>query len=77
MPSDVYSKNDMKNFLKECMRMKCFKHPNILGLLGMCLNAPDKLPRMVLPFMINGNLKRYLQMSRGYSEINAYPLVSI
>lgn len=75
---DVYSKVDMRNFFEECISMKCFKHPNVVELLGMCLDSPDGIPLMVIPFMANGNLKKYLQQSRGYSyKINTCPNVSM
>ena len=57
--------------------MKSFNHPNIVGLLGMCLDSPDEVPLMVLPFMEKGNLKRYLQECRGFSpRVDIYPMVS-
>lgn len=74
--SDMHSDSSLKNFMDECIRMKSFRHPNILGLLGMCLDSPDMVPSVVLPFMANGNLKNYLQQSRGYSKVHTYPLVS-
>ena len=57
--------------------MKSFKHPNVLGLVGMCLNSPNGVPLMVLPFMANGNLKKYLQQARRYEKIDQYPEASL
>ena len=57
--------------------MKSFKHPNVLGLVGMCLNSPNGVPLMVLPFMANGNLKKYLQLARRYEKIDQYPKASV
>ena len=68
MLSDLYSAADIKNFFDESARMKSFRHPNIVGLTGMCLDSPDGAPRMVLPFMVNGNLKKFLQRSRRFSQ---------
>ena len=53
--------------------MKFFDHPNVLGLVGMCLNSPNGVPLMVLPFMANENLKEYLQQARRYVNIDQYP----
>ena len=47
--------------------MKAFKHPNVVELIGMCLDSPDGFPLMISPFYPNGNLKTYLQKSRGCS----------
>ena len=44
--------------------MKRIKHPNVLGLLGVCLNTEDGLPYIVLPFMENGDLKTILHSKR-------------
>ena len=47
--------------------MKTFKHPNVVELIGMCLDSPDGFPLVISPFYPNGNLKTYLQKSRGCS----------
>lgn len=70
----LHNENELKSFFEESDRMKSFKHPNIVQLLGMCLDSPDGVPLMVLPFIANGNLKIYLQQSRGYSpKLDEYP----
>ena len=57
----------MERFFDECCRMKAFKHPNVVELIGMCLDSPDGFPLMILPLYPNGNLKTYLQKRRGFS----------
>ena len=74
---DTCSEDIIKAFLEECASMKSFKHPNVLGLVGMCLNSPNGVPLMVLPFMANGNLKKYLQQARRYEKIDQYPEASV
>ena len=44
--------------------MKNFKHRNIMGMLGVCLDA-GPAPYLVLPYMANGNLLSYLKKNRG------------
>lgn len=46
--------------------MKKFDHPNILPVIGLCLESDheSRLPFMILPFMINGDLKSYLKNKR-------------
>ena len=46
--------------------MKKLDHPNVLALLGVCLesNYEGRLPFMILPFMVNGDLKSYLKNKR-------------
>ncbi|KAL5479787.1 hypothetical protein EMCRGX_G023365 [Ephydatia muelleri] len=71
----VHSKNELQEIFVESTRMKSFKHPNIVEILGMCLDSPDGVPLMVLPFLVHGNLKSYLQQSRGFSpKLDEYPI---
>ena len=44
--------------------MKDFKHPHVLGLLGVCFDTPDHSPYIILPFMANGSVKTYLRAKR-------------
>ena len=72
----IESDAEIKNFFTECSVMQTLKHPNVLGLLGMCFDSPDKTPLMVLPFMVNGNLKDYLKKHRGPQlQLETYPEV--
>ena len=54
----------MESFLNECVLMKTIDHPNVLGLLGVCLNTKDETPYIILPFMENGDLKSFLLSKR-------------
>ena len=60
-----YNEN-IKSFLNECILMKKLNHPNVLPILGICLesNHESGLPFMLLPFMVNGDLKSYLKKKR-------------
>ena len=46
--------------------MKNFKHKNILGLVGVSVGVENDMarPYIVLPFMANKDLKKYLQSKR-------------
>ena len=44
--------------------MKDFLHDNVLEMVGMCLDAPEGVPYLVLPFMENGSLKEFLKSKR-------------
>ena len=41
--------------------MKDFDHPNVLNALGVGFNTDNRLPFVMLPFMVNGDLKTYLK----------------
>ena len=45
------------------MKMKQFNHPNVMNLIGVCLNA-GPAPYIVMPFMANGSLLSYLRKER-------------
>ena len=45
------------------MKMKQFNHPNVMNLIGVCLNA-GPAPYIVMPFMANGSLLSYLREKR-------------
>jgi proto-oncogene tyrosine-protein kinase Met len=50
----------MQSFLQEALIMKDFHHPNVLTLIGVCLNL-DAMPLVVLPFMQHGDLLTYIR----------------
>ena len=43
--------------------MKSFEHPNVMNLMGVCLDA-GPAPYLILPYMENGNLLSYLKNNR-------------
>ena len=56
----------------EISKMKDFQHPNVMTLIGVCLDAGPGVS-IVMPFMANGSLLNYLKKERGnlyLSEIN-------
>lgn len=58
---DYCSLENLKSILHESTIMKNFDHINVLNILGVGLDADSRLPFILLPFMVNGNLKSYLQ----------------
>ena len=56
--------NDQVNkIMSESVKMKHFDHPNVLHLIGVCLDA-GPAPYVVMPFMANGSLLHYLKKER-------------
>ena len=53
----------VKDLLKECVKMQEFDHPNVLKLLGVCLDG-GPAPYIIMPFMANGSLHSYLKQER-------------
>ena len=62
--TDYDSLEVLECFLNESVLMTNFDHPNVLHILGVGLDPANGLPFIVIPFMINGNLKVYLQNKR-------------
>ena len=56
-----------------------FDHPNVLKLKGVCFNTENGLPVIVLPLMVNGDLKSFLVSKRNNSsaKISVFPTVMI
>ena len=72
------SEEQLHAFLAESLIMKDFHHPHILGLLGVCFDAPDGSPYIVLPFMANGSVKTYLKERRVHpTNFDECPVVSL
>ena len=63
-----FSKNDIDELLKESEKMKSFKHPNVLSLIGVSIDAGEA-PFIVMPFMTNGSLLAYLRKERPHLTI--------
>ena len=43
--------------------MSCFKHSHVMGLIGVCLDA-GSAPFIIMPYMTNGSLLKYLKRER-------------
>ena len=55
----------MKELVAEIATMKIFDHPNVLQLLGVCVDTnDDNMLRAVLPYMTNGDLRNFLKQKR-------------
>ena len=67
----------MKDLVAESAIMKTFHHPNVLPLLGVCIDYDDEdVLKVVIPFMANGDLKAFLKDSR-VSSNNTHDLPAV
>ncbi|CAH2253116.1 tyrosine- kinase Mer [Pelobates cultripes] len=67
MKLDNFSHREIEEFLSEAACMKDFDHPNVINLLGVCLEVgPRRIPKpmVILPFMKYGDLHSFLLSSR-------------
>ena len=59
----LYSKEDVDSIMEESLKMSSFDHPNVLSLIGVCLDL-GQAPHIVMPFMARGSLLSYLKKER-------------
>ena len=48
--------------------MQKFEHPNVLSLIGVCVDAGEA-PYIIMPYMANGSLLTYLRKERPHLTI--------
>ncbi|XP_041090441.1 tyrosine-protein kinase receptor UFO-like isoform X2 [Polyodon spathula] len=64
----ICTRSEMEDFLREAACMKEFDHPNVMKLIGVCLQNVESegypSPVVILPFMKHGDLHSYLLYSR-------------
>ncbi|KAM3931159.1 tyrosine-protein kinase Mer [Leptodactylus fuscus] len=80
MKLDNFSQREIEEFLSEAACMKDFNHPNVINLLGVCLEVgPRRTPKpmVILPFMKYGDLHSFLLSSRIGSGPQHVPLQTL
>ena len=55
----LFSSGDLERLTKEISTMLSFEHPNVMSLLGVCLDG--EMPLLIMPFMSNGNILEYVR----------------
>ena len=61
--SGSFTDEDTQTLIRECVLMHRLDHPNIISLIGLCLDAGPS-PYIILPFMENGSLLSYVKNNR-------------
>ena len=61
--TDKFSTKDITDLVEESLKMKSFDHPNVLHLIGVCIDA-GAAPYLIMPYMLNGSLLSYLRKER-------------
>ena len=59
----LFTATDVESMLAEITKMKDLHHPNVMSLIGVCLDAGPGVS-IVMPFMANGSLLDYLKKER-------------
>ena len=53
-------KFEVEMFVEESLKMSRFRHAHVMGLIGVCLDT-DSAPFIIMPYMANGSLLKYLK----------------
>ncbi|XP_015419273.1 PREDICTED: tyrosine-protein kinase Mer isoform X1 [Myotis davidii] len=80
MKLDNFSQREIEEFLSEAACMKDFSHPNVIRLLGVCIEMGSQgtpKPMVILPFMKYGDLHTYLLYSRLETGSKHIPLQTL
>ncbi|XP_063774171.1 tyrosine-protein kinase Mer [Pseudophryne corroboree] len=80
MKLDNFSQREIEEFLSEAACMKDFNHPNVIKLLGVCIEVgPRRIPKpmVILPFMKYGDLHSFLLSTRIGSGPQHVPLQTL
>ena len=62
MHVDPLNQDGVNDLKKECRIMSGLHHPNVLTLIGVCLDA--ETPYIIMPLMERGSLLMYLRSDR-------------
>ena len=62
--------------MDESVKMKRFDHPNVISLIGVCVDA-GIAPYLIMPFMANGSLLSYLKRNREELVLPDTPCLSL
>ena len=63
LPIGFFDQNGVADMIKESVKMYGFKHPHILNIIGVCVDA-GPAPYIVMPFMANGSLLAYIRKEK-------------
>ena len=59
----TFNQVEVEKFVEESLKMSRFKHAHVMGLIGLCVDG-GPAPLIIMPFMANDSLLKYLKMER-------------
>ena len=76
---ECHSTDELDEFIAESVIMKKFNHQNVLSLTGVSITVKNELatPCILLPFMVNKDLKKYLQCARRKVDNNLKAVLEV
>ena len=68
--------SEAEDFMSESTIMAYFDHPNVLRMIGLCVDIDIFSIDIVLPYMVNGDLRAFLKEHRvEQGNVSSYPEV--
>ena len=58
----LFSKFDFERLANEISTMLCFDHPNVMSLIGVCIDR--EMPLLIMPFMSKGSVLEYIRRKK-------------
>lgn len=76
---DCHNRDDLDLFITESVIMKNFNHKNILELIGVSVGVANDItrPYIILPFMVNKDLRKFLRSKRSEVGNNLEALLKV
>ena len=65
----MYDVSGLNNLIEESLKMSKFHHPNVMKLIGVCIDMGESI-YVVMPYMIHGSLLPYLKKRRAELTID-------
>ena len=62
-PKGFFDQKTAADMMKESEKMQNFKHPHVLNIIGVCVDA-GPAPYIIMPFIANGNLLAYIRKNK-------------
>ena len=66
-----HDKEKTDALLDEAVHMKNLDHPNVLNLIGVCMDTLSA-PCLVMPYMANGSLLAHLRETNNYVLVDCH-----
>lgn len=58
----LFSTSDVRKLTKEVDTMFYFDHPNVMSLIGVCVDG--EIPLLIMPFMAKGSVLEYVKHNK-------------
>ena len=63
LSAGIHGASESSNVMEESLKMAKFNHPNVMRLIGICIDKGPS-PYIVMPYMAYGSLLSYLKKRR-------------